>query len=90
MFVQDAPAPEHLEVRYSATVARWIAERESGVAHPDGSFVVRYPLADEAWAVRHVLQYGPDAVIVAPARLREQLELVLQRLLAQLPDTQTA
>ncbi|MDQ8171897.1 MAG: WYL domain-containing protein [Gemmatimonadota bacterium] len=90
VFVQDAPAPEHLEVRYSATVARWIAERESGVAHPDGSFVVRYPLADEAWAVRHVLQYGPDAVIVGPERLREQLELVLQRLLAQLPDTQTA
>jgi hypothetical protein len=29
-------------------------------------------------------------VIVGPERLREQLELVLQRLLAQLPDTQTA
>ena len=52
--------------------------------------VVRYPRADEAWAVRHVLQYGPDAVIVGPERLREQLELVLQRLLPQLPDTQTA
>ncbi len=90
VFVQDAPAPEYLEVRYSATVARWIAERESGALQPDGSIVVRYPLADEAWAVRHVLQYGPDAVIVAPERLREQLELVLQRLLDQLPETATA
>ncbi len=84
VFVQEAPAAEMLVVRYSATVARWIAERESGVSQPDGSLVVEYPLADEAWAVRHVLQYGPDAVIIAPVRVREQLQLVLRRIMERL------
>lgn len=84
VFVQETPAPDTLVVRYSAAVARWIAERETGVLQPDGAFIVAYPLADEAWAVRHVLQYGPDAVMVAPERVRTQLQLVLQRLLARL------
>ena len=84
VFVQEAPPPEWLVVRYSATVAPWIAERESGIRQPDGSLVVEYPLADEAWAVRHVLQYGPDAVIVGPERVRVQLQQLLHRLLAQL------
>jgi predicted DNA-binding transcriptional regulator YafY len=25
------------------------------------------------WAVRHVLQYGPDAEAIAPAELREEI-----------------
>ncbi len=85
VFVQDVSAVESLVVRYSPTVARWIAEREAGVTHPDGSFLVHYPLADESWAIRHVLQYGPDAVILAPERVRNALELVLQRALDELP-----
>jgi predicted DNA-binding transcriptional regulator YafY len=28
-------------------------------------------VADDSWAVRHVLQYGPDAEILAPPELRE-------------------
>ena len=85
VFVQDAPAAESLVVRYSPTVARWIAERERGDLHADGSLLVHYPLADESWAIRHVLQYGPDAVIVAPERVRHALALVLQRALDELP-----
>lgn len=85
VFVQDAPAVESLDVRYSPTVARWIAERERGELQADGSLLVRYPLADESWAVRHVLQYGPDAVILAPERVRQEMELVLQRILDELP-----
>lgn len=85
VFVQDAPAAESLVVRYSPTVARWIAERENGELHADGSLLVRYPLADESWAIRHVLQYGPDAVILAPERVRQGMELVLQRALDERP-----
>lgn len=85
VFVQDAPAVESLVVRYSPTVARWIAERESGEMQPNGFLVVRYPLADESWAVRHVLQYGPDAVILSPERMRDEMELVLQRALDEFP-----
>lgn len=85
VFVQDAPAAESLVVRYSPTVARWIAERERGELQSDGSLLVHYPLADESWAIRHVLQYGPDAVILAPERVRRDMELVLQRALGELP-----
>jgi proteasome accessory factor C len=70
-FVGDAP--ERLRVRYSARVARWMAERERGTPNADGSLDVEYPLGDEDWAVRHVLQYGPDAEVIAPAALRDAL-----------------
>lgn len=64
---------ERFVVRYSRHIARWIAEREEGELEPDGSFVVSHPLADDAWAVRHVLQYGPEAEVLEPARVREKV-----------------
>lgn len=60
-----------LVVRYSPRTARWIAERESVAAEADGSVTVTYPLLDVEWAVRHVLRYGPDAVVVSPTSVRE-------------------
>lgn len=69
-----------LEVRYGPAIARWIAEREPHERRPDGSIVVQYPLADDAWAVRHVLRYGPDAEVLAPARIRELVLAVLRRM----------
>ena len=38
---------------------------------------MEHPLADTDWAVRHVLQYGPDATVLEPAEVREA---VVQRL----------
>jgi predicted DNA-binding transcriptional regulator YafY len=69
-----------LVVRYGPAVARWIAEREPHTALPDGSVTVQYPLADDAWAVRHVLRYGPDALVLEPERVREQVRRTLMRL----------
>lgn len=63
-------AIETLRVSYSPRIARWIAEREQGEQQADGSFVVEHPLADDEWAVRHVLQYGPEAEVIAPERVR--------------------
>lgn len=71
-------AEEHLVVRYSAKIARWIAEHEEGEAQKDGSYVVRHPLLDDDWAVRHVLQYGPDAVVMEPARIRDVMRARLR------------
>jgi predicted DNA-binding transcriptional regulator YafY len=34
---------------------------------------LRLPVADDAWAVRHVLQYGPEAEILEPVELRRML-----------------
>lgn len=71
---------EVMTVRYGPRIARWIAEREGRAPAPDGSVTLDLPLADDAWAIRHVLQYGPDAEILAPERLREGMRQVLRRM----------
>ena len=42
------------------------------------------PLAVREWAIRHVLQYGPDAAVIEPPELRVEVmdrvrAIVLQR-----------
>lgn len=67
----------HMTVHYSPRIARWVAEREGVALSNDGSLTIDHPVADDTWAVRHVLQFGPEAVVVAPPDIRE---LVKQRL----------
>jgi predicted DNA-binding transcriptional regulator YafY len=62
-----------LQVRYSPKVARWIAEREGKTLDQDGSLTLEHPLADSEWAVRHLLQYGPEVEVLEPAGVREAL-----------------
>ena len=52
-----------MRVRYSARIARWIAERERVAEEADGSVAMDVPVLSEEWAVRRVLRYGPDAVV---------------------------
>jgi proteasome accessory factor C len=65
--------PERMTVRYSPRVARWIAEREGQALSADGSLTMEHPLADPAWGVRHVLQYGAEAEVIAPEWVRERV-----------------
>jgi predicted DNA-binding transcriptional regulator YafY len=58
-------------VRYSPSIARWIAEREGAAIDPDGSLTLTHAVADVPWAIRHVLQYGPDAEVLSPAHVRD-------------------
>jgi proteasome accessory factor C len=60
-----------MAVRYSPRIARWVADREGATLAADGSLTLEHPVADESWAVRHVLQYGPDAELLTPPDLRE-------------------
>jgi predicted DNA-binding transcriptional regulator YafY len=75
-----AEEPESLRVRYSPAIARWIAEREGVAPSADGSVTVEHPLADVRWAVRHVLQYGPDAEVVGPESVRAEIAARLRRI----------
>ncbi|HEX5973229.1 MAG TPA: WYL domain-containing protein [Gemmatimonadaceae bacterium] len=74
-----------MRVRYAPRIARWVAEREGHSLDADGSLTVEHPVADESWAVRHVLQYGPDAEVLAPAELREKVRDALYQSTAILP-----
>jgi proteasome accessory factor C len=81
VFTRDDGVDDTLVVRYSPHVARWIAERTGQPVAPDGSLEVSYPLADDAWAVRHVLQYGPDAVVLSPESVRARVIAAIDTLL---------
>lgn len=70
-----------LRMRYSPNIARWIAEREGKTLADDGSLTVEFPLADREWAVRHVLQYGPDAEVLGPEEIRLEIVQRLERIL---------
>lgn len=81
----SAGSSEEMTVRYSPRIARWIAEREDGEYEADGSFVVRHPLGDLRWGVRHVLQYGIDAEALAPPELRRAIVEALNRMEVSVP-----
>lgn len=80
-------ASERMWVRYSPRVARWIAERERVPVDADGSLTLEHALADTDWAARHVLQYGPDAEVLEPVAVREEM---IRRLEGMRPETQSA
>lgn len=76
-------AEEVLRVRYSATIARWIAEHGKTDEQSDGSVIVEHALLDDEWAVRHVLQYGPEAEVLAPARIQDMMREMLVAILSE-------
>ena len=60
---------DEVTVRYSPRIARWIAEEETVQCDRDGGVRVRHQVSDPRWLVRHVLQYGGEAVVeTAPYR----------------------
>jgi proteasome accessory factor C len=67
-------------VRYSPRIARWIVERTGIRAGEDGSVTIRHQVADPRWLVRHVLQYGADAEVLAPPALRQRTREAAQAL----------
>src|SRR3954453_15052308 len=71
-----------LRVRYSARIARWIAEREGKRLDEDGSLTMEHPLADSEWAVRHLLQYGPEVEVLEPAEIRDAIKRRLETMAA--------
>lgn len=60
-----------VRVRYSRRIAAWVREKGPCEELEDGSVAVRFPAADPVWAVRHVLQYGPEAEVLDPDSVRE-------------------
>lgn len=71
--VLHGEASRTMTVRYSPRIARWIAEREGRALAEDGSLTVDHPLLDVDWGVRHALQYGPDAEVLAPESVRDAI-----------------
>lgn len=69
---QAGNEPVAVQVRFAASIARWLAERHPEARRdPDGSLVVTYLAADPSWLMAQVLQYGAEAEIIAPPAFRE-------------------
>jgi proteasome accessory factor C len=65
---------DDVTVRFSPAVARWLGERFPDARQVDGGAVeVTYRVVEPAWLVRMVLQYGPDAEIIAPEAYRDAM-----------------
>lgn len=60
------------KVAFDPRIARWIREEHPG-GREDGAgrYVVTFRVADPAWFVREVLQYGDGAEVLEPESLRE-------------------
>lgn len=71
-----------MTVWYSPRIARWVAEREGATVAADGSLTLAHPVADDDWAVRHVLQYGPEAEVLAPLEVRQRVAAQLNSMVA--------
>jgi proteasome accessory factor C len=78
----QAPEAGTLRLRYSPRIARWIAEREGKPLADDGSLTLEHPLADLDWAVRHVLQYGPEVTVLEPDEVRQAVVRRLEQMSA--------
>ena len=62
-------------VAFSRRIARWLKERyPAGRDQPNGRYLVTFRVADPAWFVREMLQYGADADVVGPESLREAVK----------------
>ena len=67
-----ADDPVIARVAFSARIARWLKERyPNGRDGGDGRYSVTFTVADPAWFVREVLQYGAEAEVLEPEGLRE-------------------
>ena len=75
-------APQSATVWYSATVRRWIAERQPVRPLADGSCLAEQPFVDEHWLTRYLLRFAEEARPLAPPEALSDLSATLQRILA--------
>jgi predicted DNA-binding transcriptional regulator YafY len=68
---------------FSESRARWVSRevwhpRQDGKMQLDGSFLLRFPYAQEPELVMDILKYGPDVQVLAPDSLREAVATKLR------------
>ena len=78
-------------IRFSPHAARWVADehwhsQQQGTRLPDGRYELKLPYSNSRELLMDVLKYGPDAEIVAPVSLREEMKILLQLALGAYRD----
>jgi predicted DNA-binding transcriptional regulator YafY len=70
-------------IRFSPHAARWVADehwhsQQQGQWLKDGRYELKVPYSNSRELLMDVLKYGPDAEVVAPISLREEMKIMLQ------------
>jgi len=70
-------------IRFSAHAARWVSDehwhsQQKGEWLPDGRYELKVPYSNSKELLMDVLKYGPDAEVLAPLPLREEMKILLQ------------
>ena len=68
---------------FSPRVARWVADehwhsQQQGLWLADGRYELKVPYSNSRELLMDVLKYGPDAEVVSPVSLREEMKIMLQ------------
>ncbi|GMU42807.1 MAG: YafY family transcriptional regulator [Xanthomonadales bacterium] len=78
----SGPARAWATIRFSAHAARWVADerwhsQQKGRLLADGRYELQLPFGNARELLMDVLRYGPDAEVVAPVSLREEMKQLL-------------
>ena len=78
----SGPARAWATIRFSPHAARWVADerwhsQQKGRFLPDGRFELQLPFGNARELLMDVLRYGPDAEVIAPVSLREEMKQLL-------------
>ncbi|MFK2932582.1 helix-turn-helix transcriptional regulator [Dyella agri] len=70
-------------IRFSSHAARWVADehwhsQQKGEWLSDGRYELQLPYSNSKELLMDVLKYGPDAEVIAPLPLREEMKILLQ------------
>jgi predicted DNA-binding transcriptional regulator YafY len=79
----SGPPKAWATIRFSPHAARWVADehwhsQQQGSWLSDGRFELKVPYSNSRELLMDVLKYGPDAEIIAPVSLREEMKILLQ------------
>lgn len=71
-------------IRFNSNAARWVADeqwhsRQTSTVLPDGGLELCIPYSDTRELVRDLLKYGPDAEVIEPPELRQQMAEMLDK-----------
>lgn len=75
------------ELRFSAARAGWVQHeswhpQQQGLLHPDGSYTLRLPYADERELMGDILRFGAEVEVLKPAALRHKVQAEIARMAA--------
>lgn len=79
----SGPPKAWATLRFSEHAARWVADehwhsQQQGHWLSDGRYELKVPYSNSRELLMDVLKYGPDAEVVSPVSLREEMRILLQ------------